>query len=926
MRTGWPRICALTLALSAPVLASASKATLGVDFLQPEAWSLQSTAPMEFYARIECGATDSWLLMDDLEGGTVLASGVGPQDGTQAIFQGAFQQGLRRFRLDLVADGEVLSRRLNFAVAAPQLQGWPWQPNSGSKQSTLPLQPELIGENLVFPVRSMNDSLVMVDRVYSFLPDGSLNAGYPLELSAQGESLEICSLPLAVSADESAFLLQCKSGLVIHQGAVRLQHPATGWVSTPPISYATAEGVRFYSISGDENQRLLQEFNSELVLLRSCALPEGTPISGQPLVLADLESDGQSDLVLALNDAVTPSCTLYRIGLQDFTCTPMFSVEMLLKGVMAGELNNDWFSDLVLIGYTSVLVVDPSGTELAQCSGLYKTGPATLVGGATGHSQRVLFTEVNLVDECYLRVLRSDGVVDPLDGILLGTHMECHHGPMYADVDGDGRREILLALEDQTTADSFTRVAVVDPVDGLQDSEWFMPGCCLKAPLLCDLNHDGLLDFVLADDRGTLAVWPTLADEANPPHALGNSRHNGSWLQVTEQSSLPEVLEGSWAWSGVRALCDGGLCRNFTLLAGELSLAQNHQLEGALSIGGDATLRVYNSAELSLPAGIALDVAGTLCLQGTGYQLGQLPSGTTRLASALNAMNLQFRAGATFRSQDCILVGLERDIVLENANLQLVQTWLEGESHIQLRGTQAFIQHSLLQLRRDMVDAREGSRLTIETSVLTCGEGVAVSSRDGALQLSECTLLTSDCGVETGGSGSVLLIGCHFQGNDVDLRVLDHAAQISMRDCDFIEAFDVAVDNRDLEDSVMASQCYWQCEVPSSGNVQRLSPLEEPHQLLAVPSTVSDVGTGPMVDGDEPLEWDPVNFSVGGIPLRVSYRVYRSSDAYDVVSPENLLAEVTVPFYHDRQRPPRAFYCVTAVVGYVSDEAQGQGN
>ena len=929
MRTGWPLICALALALTAPVQAGTGKTLPYLDIVQPAAWSLHSSESVAVYASIECDAVDNWILVDNSSAGELLASGVGPVDSSQPIFWGSLPLGLRQLSLELYADGSIYTRRVSLAVADPQTPGWPWQPDVDNKQTPLVLQPEFVQNGLVLPLRTLDENQEALDRLYSFHSDGSPQEGFPLDLSALGESLEPCSLPLALpDGDGETLLLQYKGGLILHDEAERLQAPASGWVGTPPVYHTTASGLRVYALTCPAGDLLLREYDSELALMRTCTLPDGEAISGQPLVLADLNQDGEPELVLALNDPQNQTCTIYQVELSTFNVSPRFTLSSIqAKWLLAGECNNDWATDLVVVGHTSVSVVNSEGESLAHCSGMFRTSPASLIDGANGHAQRVLFTENNLAGDCFLRVLRCDGVEDPLDGLLLGHQMVCHHGPLYADVDGDGRQELLLALEDRSLVDGYGRVAVVDEQSGLQDWRWFTPGRLLNAPLLCDLDGDRRLELVVVDNRGTIAVWPTQSVSSNPPHVLGDARHAGSWLQPLDtQVPLPTVLEGRWAWSGSRAMEEGGLCRNFSLGAGELTLQGNHRLAGRIQLGADAALSVYDTADLAYPENLPIEVAGTFKLMGSGYQLGQLPQATTELASFLNSLELSFLPGSSLRSQDCLLIGLERDIVLEQANMDILRTWLEGECRIQLTGTQAMIQHSMLQLTRDMIRVDDGARLQIESSVLTSGQGVAVSTRGSALRLSECTLLTSDCAVELGGDGSVELCGCHFQGNDTDIRVLDHAEQLSVQNCDFIEAFDVAVDNRDPNAAVLAPECYWLCEHPSSGIVVREQALDDPYSTLIVPNPVTDVGTGPMVDGDEPLEWEPVYMSVSGIPLRVRYRVYRSSDAWDVIRPENLLAEVSSPWYTDHDRPVRAFYQVTAVIGYVSDDAQGQGD
>jgi len=114
--------------------------------------------------------------------------------------------------------------------------------------------------------------------------------------------------------------------------------------------------------------------------------------------------------------------------------------------------------------------------------------------------------------------------------------------------------------------------------------------------------------------------------------------------------------------------------------------------------------------------------------------------------------------------------------------------------------------------------------------------------------------------------------------------------------------------------------CHWSGSAPNVGPV-----LVEPTSLQSFypPETTSpvwDIRPGPMINGDEPLlAWDPVEYTLNGIPVIVRYRVYRSSYPYDLVRPENLVATVDQPCFYDSGTSMRVFYAVTVWLGKSSD-------
>jgi hypothetical protein len=159
-----------------------------------------------------------------------------------------------------------------------------------------------------------------------------------------------------------------------------------------------------------------------------------------------------------------------------------------------------------------------------------------------------------------------------------------------------------------------------------------------------------------------------------------------------------------------------------------------------------------------------------------------------------------------------------------------------------------------------------------------------------------------------------VLDSVHFQGNQRDLVLEAPPTELEVSRCDFVETHVVGIANGSGR-ALDALECHWDLQLAATGPLRRGGDLVHPVKPLVIPQPVFRVDTGPMVDGDDPLEWDPVEFSVDGIPIKAEYWVYRSSKPYGLLKPENRVAQTSMTTWRDPDPLPASFYCVTVSIG-----------
>ncbi|MEN6429177.1 MAG: S8 family serine peptidase [Phycisphaerales bacterium] len=307
-------------------------------------------------------------------------------------------------------------------------------------------------------------------------------------------------------------------------------------------------------------------------------------------VLADLDGDGDSEILVALDYADTTGLSAIQgdgsyLWQRQYTSEAPMSVadvdhdgdvEILVsgygpgmsrlytflldhkgqqvarwlggspKGVVTADLDNDGTSEIVFCSDSAVLAVHPDGKTLwkTPVDDSLETGGGLCVGDLDNDGFRevymttlvqadgFVFTRVYALDH-EGRLLADAGYPKT----MMGYSMQC--APLIADIDGDGRKELIVAPG-------------YEPVMAWEADGSVTPGfpmltlvCDYKCnPALADLDSDGDLEIMAPTDDYRFHVLdltaPYVADEVD----WGMLRHdaqNSSWVLAAPQVDLTSM-------------------------------------------------------------------------------------------------------------------------------------------------------------------------------------------------------------------------------------------------------------------------------------------------------------------------------------------------------------------------------------------------
>jgi len=545
--------------------------------------------------------------------------------------------------------------------------------------------------------------------------------------------------------------------------------------------------------------------------------------------------------------------------------------------------------------------------------------PASLADLDGDLDQELLFVDWAEGSETRLRAYHGDGSASMVyDGLALGIDRHASHAPLAVNLNGIIAKELLIALVENDPVNKPGRIVVVGSNGQLWSTEYFLAGQARSAPLILDLDQDGSLDLICQDDKGLTCAWSTGADDPDPGHVLGDFRHAGNFLQpLPGQSGSCGTLAGRVIIQDTLTVEPGE-----TLSAWHLRLVEGRlEVDGELNLVGDlvvgnAGCLAFSGESLLQPAGAGLDLMGELSLVGQGVEPGYLPSERTSISTLLNELDLRGHSGSTLRIRNCILNELDRALsIVPGQELLMSDSWyLQSDEGVRMIQAQGDFLRCLFQISGTALELSSSSNAQLRDCIFSSGEAQALRNDASCLDLRGTMFLANEEALWHGPEAVSDVDSCHFQGNRYDVIVDGAPESVVLRHSDFIEAVETGVLNN-ASGQVDARECFWNAVQPYVGDVLTDPELAEQVKPLQIPAPVFDVGTGPMVDGDEPLEWAPVDFTINGIPIRVTYRVYRSQDPYTVLEPDNLLVETEQTFCHDTERPNPAFYVVTTSFG-----------
>ncbi len=912
--------CLRTACLSLLLATTVAQARLGAHIDWPADLDLV-TGPAEVRLNVELdGQEGSWSLQALREGqdALLLASGTESLLPGSLVFSGNLPTGAVTLVLAVEAPGASATHEARVASVEAPLAGWPFRQGELNYSALLhPMAEELDGELLLGRQAEGDREAVEMGELVWLGTDGNPLPGWPLQMSALSQALSPRSEPLLMRrADELRLAVVSKTHVLEFGRDAQLR------ASLSCGGLPTGEAVLFQQgVAGDAlalfvlspDGPSLKLLNAESGQAQSFPLP-GMPRWSRP-VLGDFSGDGQLDLLALVEMGATVQAIL--VDGRTFQSSLMASLpNVQWVSALSGDMNGDFRQDLVLSSRDGLVLAIDAQQELwrRDLAGLV-TGPATLMDLEGDHLQEMAFLAQALDGSLQLHALDSQGQNLPFSGVVVAATGSTQFAPQLVK-DQSGLPHFLLTIG-KSGEGWASWVLDMDLQGQLAEHAWCLPTGFSGTPRVVDIDRDGCLDLVAGDERGRWVAWPTGWRQASPPHPRGDRRHGALFLQPIPAGAETDVLGGALAVEGTLDLTEGQVVEDLHLVRGSLRVNTAFQPIGHVVVGSGSSLFLGTNAQLSGTDMVHVKVEGLLDVVGSGAGAALMPgpSSCTPSNALVSQLDLNLLPGSHLALHHCLLHSLPRPLVAESCSLSLDSTWvLAGARGLLARNAVVRAVDCLFQPSHENLQALDGTRMELDYCVFTSSSATALLARDSYLRLHGCQFLTCQEGLRLEGGMVTVLDSVHFQANDRDLVLgADHGV-LDLFDCDFMESQEAGLVNGSTE-LVIAESCHWDAQVPTVGPVERRQDRLFPVKPTVVPSPVFNVEPGPMVDGDEPLEWIPVEFSVGGIPIHVEYRVYRSLNPYDVVRPENLMAVTPMTAWRDPEHLPKCFYRVTASMG-----------
>lgn len=877
--------------------------------------------PLSVQIQVQSEAPGYWLLMDHPLGGqpVQLAAGSGDVASGSTVYTGQLSVGAHRLELELHTSLGDLIHGVDLVATAPPLPGWPFQERLATAPSSMNLMAECAsGEVVLARLTDPQRNAINMGELVWLDGQGQPLPGWPVAMTDLNQALSVRTEPLLVLRGVERRLLAASKTHLLEMdraGQVLAQTPFNGLpVGEPVLLPLPGVGTQTLIYVLQQDVASLMQYDAGLAHVGGVPLP-GLPAWSRP-VLADMNGDGWLDLVCLVRVSGTIQVLTEdgRTGAQGLLAN---LEEMDLVSVASGDLDADGATDLVLVGRRGpVLALDGQGLRWTRELVGVTLGAAALVDVEGDGPQEVAFLSVEDTGGVRFRLLNNLGQDAPASGSLVASRGQAPFAPQWVR-DRSGVSRFLVTLTPEEGVDWSTRCLWIDLPGQVQEPGWLLPGALSGAPRLTDLDGDGLLDLLAGDGFGRWVAWPTAARDLRPPHPLGDGRHGGVSLQPLPAGAQPGLLCGAMALPENYLLPDTVEVENLDLVRGGLTLSSGLAPRGPLWVGPAATLRLEPGAAWPLAARPVLEVEGLLGIQGDASEVAGLPHvSTAGFTNALVAgMDLRLQPGSRLELVNCVLHELEQPLALDHCQLDLRNSWiLSGAWGVVAEGAVMHAECCLFQPGAAGLQFLGGSQALLRGCVVTSGDGTVINNQASRLEMRDCQVLTCQDALLAGPASVTLLDSVHFQGNRRDLLIASGFGSLDLQHCDFVETHEVGILNQS-DRLVSAVDCHWDLQLPTQGLVLRSGDQPLPVQPLVIPAPVFSVDPGPLVDGDEPLEWLPVEFSVGGIPISVEYRIYRSDQPYGLVMPENLVAVTSNTSWSDPDHNSLSFYCVTASIG-----------
>jgi|GEM_PF-2666889 len=912
-----PRLRTHCLALLAFTLGA--NARLGALITSPATLDLL-TGQVDVQVSVELEGAGSWTLqaMQDGQDGVLLASGGGSVAPGTTVYSGSLPQGPVSLVLDVTGENASASHEVRVVATATPLNGWPFR------------QGELAFSSLLHPMAEGRDGGVLVARQ----AEGSREAvemgelvwldgagaplpGWPLPLFSLSQALSPRSEPILMRRQGEDRLAVVSKTHVLEfnrQGALEDQVACGGLpMGEAVLLHRSGAGDCLALPVLTTDGPVLRLLDAQAGTTETVELP-GTPLWSRP-VLGDFTADGQVDLVVLVNGPTGPQALLIDGRTRQSSNLADLPVAQWVSA-SAGDLDGDFEQDLVLVARGGLVLVLNRNQELWRQELPASTlGPAALMDIEGDQRQEVALLAQDAGGTLRLLVWDAEGGALPFSGATACTQGSAVHPPQLVRDEG-GVPHLLLAVEAGGGAWA-SCVLDMDLQGQVMDRGWWLPTAFSGTPRLLDVDGNGTLEVVAGDERGRWVAWPAGWQDVHPPHPRGDARHGGLTLQPVGPGVMPDVLAGAMALADQLELQDDQRVEDLCLERGRLVVDTAFRPGGVLTVDSGATLGLGVNAEVIGAQAVPIRLRGRLQITGGGAGAAFMPgpSASTPANTLLSRLDVHYLPGSHVTLRQCLLHALPSALVVEACSLSLDSCWfLAGAHGLVARHAVVRATDCLFQPSENLLQILDGSRLEMDECVVTSSPATALYAHGAFVRLHNTQFLTCEEALRLEGGTVSVLDSVHFQANGRDVVLgVDHGV-LDLHDCDFMESREAGLVNESGE-AVVAVSCHWDADQPSLGPVIRREDRPSPVKPVVIPNPVFDVEPGPMVDGDEPLEWSPVEFSVGGIPIHVEYRVYRSLLPYDVVRPENLVAVTSTTAWRDPNHHAKCFYRVTASMG-----------
>ncbi len=272
-------------------------------------------------------------------------------------------------------------------------------------------------------------------------------------------------------------------------------------------------------IDGDGDYEIIGTCNYDGIV---CAwhVETGTYVDGWPIplggwygsivgypVLADLDGDGVSEVLVALDYQSADSAALHALKGDG---TSLWQRRYIGESpISVADFDGDGKVEIAFCGYGPgvssmyTYILDHQGQQIARWRGGSRKGPVIADLDGDGQSELIFCTEDSV------QVVSIDG--STLWKTRLNDGLDADGALSVGDVDNDGRKEIFVNSYVRSDGYSFTRVYALDH-EGREMTEAGFPKTVMgdpgnSAPLLADIDGDGQKEILVGSAGARLIAW-----------------------------------------------------------------------------------------------------------------------------------------------------------------------------------------------------------------------------------------------------------------------------------------------------------------------------------------------------------------------------------------------------------------------------------